>query len=147
MANFIWDKINCTQHLSKQNLGLLNELIMVELPPWNKLTFRAFALSSERIEELWGVVGLYESAEEPCHWWKYGHIFNTILIFLITPKHNYLQAILTPRERRMPQKSRTKIHFWTGYTLSTQNQWIPIIALIYSQIYVKAKLLYKPITP
>ena len=29
--------------------------------------------SSERIEELWGVVGLFESVEELCHWWKYGH--------------------------------------------------------------------------
>ena len=28
--------------------------------------------SSERIEELWGVVGLYGSMEELCHWGKYG---------------------------------------------------------------------------
>ena len=29
---------------------------------------------SEQTEELWGVVGLYESVEELCHWWKYGHM-------------------------------------------------------------------------
>ena len=28
--------------------------------------------SSERIEELWVVVGFYEGVEEFCHWWKYG---------------------------------------------------------------------------
>ena len=34
---------------------------------------------------------------------------------------DYLRAILTPREHRKPQKSRTKIHFSNGYTLSTRN--------------------------
>ena len=62
--------------------------------------------------------------------------------------HNiYLRAILTPREHRKPEKSRTKINFSTGYTLSTRNQWTLLIPLIYSQIHVTisspmAKLLY-----
>ena len=38
-----------------------------------------------------------------------------------SPQHHYLRAILTPRERRKLQKSRTKIHFSTGHTLSTRN--------------------------
>ena len=37
-----------------------------------KRTFRALALSPERIEKFWGVVGLFGSVEELCHWWKYG---------------------------------------------------------------------------
>jgi len=41
------------------------------LPPWN---VSSVSPSSEWVEELWGVVGLYESAEELCHWWKYGHM-------------------------------------------------------------------------
>ena len=36
-------------------------------------------------------------------------------------QHDYLRAILTPREHRKPQKSRTKINYSTGYTLSTRN--------------------------
>ena len=30
--------------------------------------------ASERMEELWGVVGVLVSVEELCHWWKYGHM-------------------------------------------------------------------------
>ena len=51
-------------------------------------------------------------------------------------QHDYLRAILTPREHRKPQNSRTKINFSTGYTLSTRNQWTLLIPLIYSQIHV-----------
>ena len=40
----------------------------------------------------------------------------------LPPQHDYLRAILTPREHRKLQKSRTKINFSTGYTLSTPNQ-------------------------
>ena len=32
------------------------------------------------------------------------------------------ETLLTPREHRKPQKSRTKINFSTGYTLSPRNQ-------------------------
>jgi len=39
----------------------------------------------------------------------------------LPPQHDYLRTILTPREHRKLQKSRTKIHFSTGYTLSTRN--------------------------
>ena len=38
------------------------ELITVELPPW-KIGISSVSLSSERIEELWGVVALYGSVE------------------------------------------------------------------------------------
>ena len=39
----------------------------------------------------------------------------------LPPQHDYLRDILTPREHTKPQKSRTKIHFSTGYTFSTRN--------------------------
>ena len=39
----------------------------------------------------------------------------------LPPQHDYLRAILTPREHRKPQKSRTKINFSTGYTLHTES--------------------------
>ena len=32
--------------------------------------FEPASRSLERIEELWGAVGLYESVEEISHWWK-----------------------------------------------------------------------------
>ena len=46
----------------------------VELPPerFRKADVSSVSPSSERIEELWGVVGLFGSMEELCHWWKYG---------------------------------------------------------------------------
>ena len=52
------------------------ELIKVELPPGKiyEADVSSVSPSSERIEELWGVVGLYEMAEELSHWWKYGHM-------------------------------------------------------------------------
>ena len=39
----------------------------------------------------------------------------------LPPQHDYLRAILTPREHKKPQKSRTKIHFSIGHTLSIRN--------------------------
>ena len=49
-----------------KNLLFSNELIKVELPPWKieKADVSKVSPSSERIEELWGVVGLYQSVEE-----------------------------------------------------------------------------------
>ena len=57
------------------------------------------------------------------------------------PNHSHhiicsLWAILTPGEHRKLQKSWTKVYLSTGYTLSTQDQWMPLIPLIYSQIHV-----------
>ena len=51
-------------------------------------------------------------------------------------QHDNLRSSLTPRRHREPQKSRTKVHFSTKYTLSTRNQRMPLILLIYSQIHV-----------
>ena len=53
---------------------LSNELIKFEQPPSKieKADVSSVSPSSERIEELWDVVGLYGSVEELCHWWKYG---------------------------------------------------------------------------
>ena len=57
----------------KQKLVLSNELIKVKR--FGKLTFRALTLRSPaRIEELRGLVGLYEEVEELCLWWKQGDI-------------------------------------------------------------------------
>ena len=43
----------------------------MELPPWKiyEADVSSISPSSERIEELWGAVGLYESVEELFHWW------------------------------------------------------------------------------
>ena len=59
-----------------KSLVLSNELIKVELPPWKvlKADLSSFSPSSEWVEELWGFVGLYESVDELCHWWKYGDV-------------------------------------------------------------------------
>ena len=48
-------------------------------------------------------------------------------------QHDYLRTILAPRYHRKPQKSQTKIHLSIGFTLSTRDQWMPLIPLIYSQ--------------
>ena len=62
--------------LGRKNLLSSNELTKVELPPSKvqKADVSSVSPSSERIEELWGVVGLYERVEELCHWWKHGHM-------------------------------------------------------------------------
>ena len=65
----------------------------------------------------------------------------------LPPQHEYLRAILIPREHRKPQKSRTKIHLSTWYTLSTRDQGTPLTSLTYSQLHLTifspmAKLFY-----
>ena len=89
----------------------------------------------------------------PCTLWKKIYLGETGRRFLppysIPPQHDNLQANLTPRERRKPQKSQTKIHLPTGYTLSTRDQWTPLMPLICLQIHdiifpPMAKLLHTP---
>ena len=54
---------------------------MVELPQWKilKAVVSSVNPSSERIEKLWRVVGLYESLEEPSHWWKLNEFVNKLM--------------------------------------------------------------------
>jgi len=55
---------------------------------------------------------------------------------VLLPQHCSLRPILTRREYRKPQKSRTKIHLSTRFTLSTWDQWTPLLA--YSCHHVSA---------
>ena len=87
----------------------------------------------------------YNQGNTPLHT-SSRHGFSNISQLLI----DNLRTILTPREHRKPQKSGTKIHHSTGYTLSTQDEGTPLIPLMYSQIHVTifpptAKLLDNPV--
>ena len=59
-----------------ENLVLSNELIKSRIPPWKiwKADASSVSPSSERIEELWVVVGFYKGMKWLCHWWKYGEM-------------------------------------------------------------------------
>jgi len=59
---------NQSQFAETRKLVLSKELIKVELPPrkiW-KADFPSVSPSSERIEELWVIVGFYEGVQEFC---------------------------------------------------------------------------------
>ena len=66
--------------------------------------------------------------------YHYGQGLRPLIFLFDLPNHSQhdnLRPILTPRKHRKPKKNLS-----TGFTLSTQNQWMPPIPLIYSEVHV-----------